>query len=66
MMSRAKKGVEDEGETLKALDVWPGKKEGEYYMLMGEGKKREVRRIFKALGGRYNQPYPRGYRPTET
>jgi 23S rRNA pseudouridine2605 synthase len=52
MIKTAKEGVEDEGETLRALDIRNGKNAGESYLVMGEGKKREVRRIMRALGAK--------------
>ncbi len=44
-------GIEDNGETLSAEEVWQtGKRK--YMILLAEGKNREIRRIVEALGNR--------------
>ncbi len=51
-IQKAMHGVEDEGELLKAIKISRHKKTSHYLILLNEGKKRHIRRMFKALGYR--------------
>ncbi len=50
-LQRMVDGIEDDGETLSAEEVWQTG-ERKYMIVLAEGKNREIRRIVEALGNR--------------
>jgi len=45
-------GIEDEGEQLRVAQILPGSATTSYRMVLTEGRKREIRRLVKAVGCR--------------
>ncbi len=53
-IQKMKQGITSDGEEIRAKDVRPVSRL-EYYFIMGEGKKREVRRLVASAGARINR-----------
>ena len=51
-IQRALSGVKDEDEMLRAIKISSFKKPYHYTVVLNEGKKRHIRRMFKAIGYR--------------
>lgn len=51
-LKKAIQGVHDEGEFLRALKITVFKKPYHYSVTLNEGKKRHIRRMFRAIGYR--------------
>ncbi len=51
-IQRALSGVKDEDELLRAIKITKHKKKYHYDIILNEGKKRHIRRMFKTLGYR--------------
>jgi pseudouridine synthase len=51
-IQRALSGVKDEDEMLRAIKITKNKKKYHYNILLNEGKKRHLRRMFRAIGYR--------------
>ncbi len=51
-LKKAIEGVRDEDEVLKTLKITLFKKPYHYDIVLNEGKKRHIRRLFRALGYR--------------
>ena len=51
-LKKAVQGIHEEGEFLRALKITSFKKPYHYTVVLNEGKKRHIRRMFKAIGYR--------------
>lgn len=51
-IQRALSGIKDEGELLRALKITKYKNPYQYIIVLNEGKKRHIRRLFLSLGYR--------------